>query len=47
MRPIRSILVMMPVPMNPAHTSMASAASSGEESAANAGVNAELICAWY
>ena len=33
--------------MNVAQTSMAAEASSGDESAPKAGVNAELICAWY
>src|SRR5690242_14078620 len=37
-RPIRSTSVTIPVAMKVAHTLMASAASSGDESAANAGV---------
>ena len=45
MRPIRSTLVTMPVATKVAQTLIASEASSGEESAANAGVRAELICA--
>jgi len=44
---MRSMSVTMPVAMKVAHTFTASAANSGEESAANAGVNAEPICAWY
>lgn len=44
---MRSTSVTMPVAMNVAHTLMASAASSGDESAAKAGVSAEPICAWY
>lgn len=46
-RPIRSTSVTIPVAMKVAHTLIASAASSGDESAANAGVSAEPICAWY
>ncbi len=45
MRPIRSTLVTIPVATKVAHTLIASDASSGEESGANAGVRAELICA--
>ena len=45
--PIRSISVTSPVAINVAQTSIAAEASSGDESAPNAGVNAELICAWY
>ena len=45
MRPMRSMSVTIPVAMKVAHTLTASAASSGEESAANAGVRAEPICA--
>ena len=41
--PIRSTSVIMPVAINVAQTLMASAANSGEESAAKAGVRAELI----
>jgi hypothetical protein len=44
---MRSTSVTMPVAMNVAQTLIASAASSGEESAAKAGVSAEPICAWY
>lgn len=44
-RPIRSISVTIPVAMKVAQTVTASAASSGEESAAKAGVNADPICA--
>lgn len=44
-RPIRSTSVTIPVEMKEAHTLIASAASSGEESTAKAGVRAELICA--
>ena len=44
-RPIRSTSVTMPVAMNVAHTLIASAASSGDESAAKAGVSADPICA--
>jgi hypothetical protein len=44
---MRSTSVTIPVAINVAHTLMASAASSGEESAAKAGVSAEPICAWY
>ena len=47
MRPIRSMSVTMPVDTNVAQTLIASAASSGDESTAKAGVNAELIWAWY
>lgn len=43
MRPIRSTSVTIPVAMNVAHTFTASAASSGEESPAKAGVSAEPI----
>ena len=42
-RPIRSTSVTIPVAMKVAHTFTAAAASSGEESDANAGVSAELI----
>lgn len=42
-RPMRSTSVTMPVAMNVAHTLIASDASSGDESAANAGVSAEPI----
>jgi putative effector of murein hydrolase len=42
-RPILSTSVTMPVAMNVAHTFTASAASSGEESAAKAGVSADPI----
>jgi hypothetical protein len=42
-RPIRSTSVTMPVAMNTPQTFTASDASSGDESAAKAGVNAELI----
>ena len=45
MRPMRSTSVTMPVETKVAHTVTASAASSGDESAAKAGVSAELICA--
>lgn len=44
-RPIRSMSVTIPVAIKVAQTFTASAASSGEESAANAGVSAEPICA--
>ena len=44
---MRSISLTMPIEMKLAHTLTASEASSGEESAAKAGVKAELICAWY
>jgi hypothetical protein len=44
---MRSTSVTMPVAINVAQTLIASAASSGEESAAKAGVSAEPICAWY
>lgn len=44
-RPMRSTSVTMPVEMNVAQTLTASAANSGDESAANAGVKAELIWA--
>lgn len=47
MRPIRSTSVTIPVDTKVAQTLIASAASSGDESTANAGVKAELICAWY
>lgn len=47
MRPIRSTSVTIPVATNVAQTLIASAASSGDESAAKAGVSAEPICAWY
>jgi hypothetical protein len=43
MRPIRSTSVTIPVAIKVAQTLIASAASSGEESAANAGVSAEPI----
>ena len=43
--PIRSTSVTSPAEMNVAHTLIATEASSGDESAPNAGVNAELICA--
>jgi hypothetical protein len=46
-RPMRSTSVTIPVAMKVAHTLIASAASSGEESAAKAGVRADPICAWY
>jgi hypothetical protein len=46
-RPIRSISVTIPVAINVAHTFTASAASSGDESAAKAGVSADPIWAWY
>ena len=45
MRPIRSTCVTMPVATNVAPTLTASEASSGEESAAKAGVKADPICA--
>jgi hypothetical protein len=44
---MRSTSVTMPVAMKVAQTLIASAASSGDESAAKAGVSAEPICAWY
>jgi hypothetical protein len=44
-RPIRSMSVTIPVAMKVAHTLTASAANSGEESAAKAGVSADPICA--
>ena len=47
MRPILSTWVTMPVATNVAQTLIAIAASSGDESAAKAGVNADPICAWY
>lgn len=43
MRPMRSTLVTIPVEMKAAQTPIALAAKRGEESDANAGVNAELI----
>ena len=43
--PMRSTSVTKPVAMNVAQTLTAAEASSGEESAPNAGVRAELICA--
>ena len=45
--PIRSTSVTIPVAINVAQTLTASAANSGEESAAKAGVRAEPIWAWY
>jgi hypothetical protein len=45
--PIRSMSVTIPVAIKVAQTFTASAANSGEESAAKAGVNADPICAWY
>lgn len=45
MRPIRSASVTKPAARNVAHTLTAAEARSGDESAANAGVSAELICA--
>lgn len=42
-RPMRSTSVTSPVEMKVAHTSTAAEARSGDESAANAGVRAELI----
>lgn len=47
MRPIRSTSVTKPAAINVPHTLTASEANSAEESAAKAGVSAELICAWY
>ena len=47
MRPILSTSVTSPVDMKVAQTSTAAEANSGDESAANAGVRAELIWAWY
>ena len=47
MRPIRSTSVTIPIEMKVAHTLTASAANSGDESAAKAGVKADPICAWY
>jgi hypothetical protein len=44
---MRSTSVTIPVAMKVAQTLIASAASSGDESAANAGVSADPICAWY
>ena len=46
-RPIRSESVTNPAAKKVAHTLTAAEARSGDESAANAGVRAELICAWY
>lgn len=45
--PIRSTSVTRPVAMKVAQTLTAADARSGEDSAAKAGVRAELICAWY
>ncbi len=45
--PMRSTSVTSPVAMKVAQTFTAAEARSGEESALNAGVSAELICAWY
>lgn len=45
--PILSTFVTIPVETNVAQTLIASEASSGDESAAKAGVRAEPICAWY
>lgn len=45
--PIRSTLVTIPVAMNVAETLIASDANSADESAANAGVRADPIWAWY
>jgi hypothetical protein len=42
---MRSTSVTIPVAMKVAQTLIASAASSGDESAANAGVSADPICA--
>lgn len=43
--PIRSTSVTRPVAINVAQTFTAAEANSGDESAPNAGVRAELICA--
>ena len=45
--PMRSTSFTRPVAMKVAQTFTAAEARSGDESALNAGVRAELICAWY
>lgn len=47
MRPIFSISLTTPEPTKTAQTWTAEASTSGYESAANAGVNAAAIGAWY